>query len=533
MCKEDESLTKDWYNLSRGESMNGKKMSIATKNLLILVLTIVPFFISLGLSLYIGSQVSYFGNAINISGSQRMRTMFIANYSQQLNSSLLTEAEQIEVKRLLTQEINVYEQYMIALKDGDSSLDLRENTYKSTIEIIDANQKAVDQYVYHAKTYLASRDILSLKYIQKESLALKDKIHLLVDEFQEVNDSIIGLKEFFDIVMIVIAFLLTLLGITYTYQIRQYERQSLYDYLTGLKNRHAISEDLRRINVQEYSTFFIDLNSFKPINDTYGHDIGDEVLRQVALTIKDSTSSDYVYRYGGDEFVFFAKNHNPEIDEDTYINDKISHLTEAIKTPITDSHQNIHNVSASIGVVTNKVLIESYEDAISLADDLMYDAKIAGIDYELNDQPNAYRLRQALTSDIESGEIYDNISFDLEKINEEQYTIKGTWRKDNLELELGKVSPTLYRRYATLDTGQFTFENIIKVINEKKCQLVFEVRSEQLFIVTNKKLKELFIENKEVLSNLTIVIKQKSQKLTDYQKAILLVNEYPFKIKVE
>lgn len=91
------------------------------------------------------------------------------------------------------------------------------------------------------------------------------------------------------------------------------EKKAYFDLLTGLPNRRAFMEDLARITEQD-GLLIVDLDYFKPINDTYGHAAGDSVLSQVALTAstglrqqREEGENDKVYRIGGDEFAVLVK----------------------------------------------------------------------------------------------------------------------------------------------------------------------------------------------------------------------------------
>jgi len=94
--------------------------------------------------------------------------------------------------------------------------------------------------------------------------------------------------------------------ILYNYK---YELITSKDVLTGLHNREIIKkiETNRRHTNKELVVYMIDVNKFKSINDTYGHDKGDMVLKKVAKILLDSVrNTDYVIRYGGDEFIIIA-----------------------------------------------------------------------------------------------------------------------------------------------------------------------------------------------------------------------------------
>lgn len=95
--------------------------------------------------------------------------------------------------------------------------------------------------------------------------------------------------------------------------IRLYEElrlQSVLDSLTGVYNRHFLVSQLEKEvdrthrNGRPLSLIFVDVDGFKEVNDTYGHPQGDSVLREISLILEDSVRrSDFICRYGGDEFV--------------------------------------------------------------------------------------------------------------------------------------------------------------------------------------------------------------------------------------
>ncbi|MBQ9707802.1 MAG: EAL domain-containing protein [Firmicutes bacterium] len=82
------------------------------------------------------------------------------------------------------------------------------------------------------------------------------------------------------------------------------EYQALHDKLTGLLNRTAYEAMTPDIDLDNSALIMVDVDDFKTVNDTYGHDVGDLVLKKVASILKDSFRSvDQIYRLGGDEFV--------------------------------------------------------------------------------------------------------------------------------------------------------------------------------------------------------------------------------------
>lgn len=76
---------------------------------------------------------------------------------------------------------------------------------------------------------------------------------------------------------------------------------AFYDELTGLASRRRLEQDLLKLGTK-YAIAMLDIDHFKKFNDTYGHDVGDDVLRFLASMIRDVTGGGRAYRYGGEEF---------------------------------------------------------------------------------------------------------------------------------------------------------------------------------------------------------------------------------------
>ncbi len=76
-----------------------------------------------------------------------------------------------------------------------------------------------------------------------------------------------------------------------------------HDGLTGLRNRRALNEDVSSVVGRHVAAFMVDINYFKEINDTYGHNTGDSVLTEVARQLKTLFPGGICYRFGGDEFL--------------------------------------------------------------------------------------------------------------------------------------------------------------------------------------------------------------------------------------
>lgn len=158
--------------------------------------------------------------------------------------------------------------------------------------------------------------------------------------------------------------------------------ESKTDYLTGLNNRRQIMNifaHLKNHTLKEglvLSVIMIDIDSFKKINDKYGHEAGDKVLRRIAELLLDNTrDNDYVGRFGGEEFIILM----PNCDEE-----KAFGIAERIRTIIEMTSILIDNtgltvkVTISVGLSCLDSKNYSNNDTISEADKALYLAKDKG-----------------------------------------------------------------------------------------------------------------------------------------------------------
>ena len=160
----------------------------------------------------------------------------------------------------------------------------------------------------------------------------------------------------------------------------KFEKLALYDNVTKLPNRTLflieLKNEISRTNRNEskVALLFIDLDGFKAVNDTYGHQIGDELLQYTAKSfVKDVRVVDIVARIGGDEFVIILNNIK-NAQEAKVISSK---LIKNISKAITLHNHEIH-IGASIGVAIYPDHANNGESLIKLADDMMYESKKNG-----------------------------------------------------------------------------------------------------------------------------------------------------------
>jgi len=158
------------------------------------------------------------------------------------------------------------------------------------------------------------------------------------------------------------------------------EYMSYHDTLTNLPNRRLLEEfaekmlTLAKRENKPLSILFMDLDRFKPINDVYGHQMGDEVLKLVAKRLeKFGRSSDTISRYGGDEFVILAYDCSKQ--DATALAER---LVKAIEEPMKIDQLTLQ-LSASVGIATFPEDGGELTKLIRLADERLYMAKKSGL----------------------------------------------------------------------------------------------------------------------------------------------------------
>jgi diguanylate cyclase (GGDEF)-like protein len=167
------------------------------------------------------------------------------------------------------------------------------------------------------------------------------------------------------------------------FKTHEHELQQLahFDALTGLPNRIILADRLQNAmamatrHQRVLAVAFLDLDGFKAVNDTYGHDVGDLLLIQMADRLgRLLRDSDTLVRLGGDEFVVLL----PDLNDPESCRIVIQRLLQALSSPIDIRNHRIQ-VSASIGVAfyPQGVSMDA-EQLLRQADQAMYAAKMAG-----------------------------------------------------------------------------------------------------------------------------------------------------------
>ena len=191
--------------------------------------------------------------------------------------------------------------------------------------------------------------------------------------------------------------------------------QAMHDELTKLGNRNSFINQIKStisLSKKQHSLWalvFIDLDNFKVINDNFGHDIGDQVLKNIACRlVKCLHKTDVVSRLGGDEFTLILRNMS-KLEDIINVMDKLFNI---LQEPMTLADKEIR-MSCSAGILLSGENITNYHDALKAADIAMYEAKKSGRNcYKLfNDKMHhnsqkSFMIQHEFTSSLENNEFY-------------------------------------------------------------------------------------------------------------------------------
>ena len=166
---------------------------------------------------------------------------------------------------------------------------------------------------------------------------------------------------------------------------------AFYDTLTGVLSRRALEQELLKLGNRKYYIAMVDLDFFKKINDCYGHDIGDEVLKMVAYILNKTLSKAKVFRYGGEEFVvlFTGKGYNEVMNQLERARRAIERRPFIVRSDnrpkekpekITNHSKGKGkiNITVSIGLAQKTDILKTGYEVIKKADEALYKSKNSG-----------------------------------------------------------------------------------------------------------------------------------------------------------
>ncbi len=257
---------------------------------------------------------------------------------------------------------------------------------------------------------------------------------------------------------------------------RKLEDLAHYDSLTQLANRTLLSDRLEqslahaRRRESMLAVCFIDLDDFKPINDSYGHDVGDKLLIEVAKRLNQVVrSGDTVARMGGDEFVLLITN----IEDIKELDPVLTRINRKIAEEISlDSH--IFSVSASIGVAIYPLDNVDADTLIRHADLSMYEAKQAGrdgyhiFDVKLDQQVHEHHARlEQIGAALRNNEF---CLFYQPKVNMQTHEVTGMealirWRHPQKGLiGAGEFLPVIESHELIITVGDWVLQQALQQI---------------------------------------------------------------------
>jgi diguanylate cyclase (GGDEF)-like protein len=264
----------------------------------------------------------------------------------------------------------------VSKKDRMKTNDLFEFMQEETSVIKKALESGRYQYLVHTTVNTIGLTFYK-PFKDKKNIDYLLVIDYSIEKISYISQLISVLKNF--ILLFIFAGLVAINMIIFlTLKASYYKQKSFADNLTGLYNRNYLQYVIDFIDLKQYIVALIDIDYFKKINDTYGHAIGDKVLKSVANNIKKLTREEDIFlRYGGEEFLLLAKiDRKQDIQIMLNLFERIRSNIEKLKIPITDG--DYIKTTISIGVYLNTNKDKNINEAIKKADVALYKAKSKG-----------------------------------------------------------------------------------------------------------------------------------------------------------
>ncbi|MCQ1057691.1 putative bifunctional diguanylate cyclase/phosphodiesterase [Photobacterium sp. DNB23_23_1] len=239
-------------------------------------------------------------------------------------------------------------------------------------------------------------------------------------------------------------------------QLHKAKYNAEHDFLTGLLNRRGITNAIieNQHSQHPYSLLFLDIDGFKLVNDTYGHAIGDKLLRAIAIRLQEEVKfKGLLARFGGDEFIVQAEHRN--IDNSALF---AKQLIKALNRPFHLKEVGELSIGCSIGTSDYPTDAKDIETLVTQADMAMHRAKLRGRNRSHHFSPDMadalYRkmtLRHHLTLALEAEafELYYQPIVDMNSKSLKGFEALIRWHDE----ELGQVSPGEFIPLAE-ETGQ-------------------------------------------------------------------------------
>lgn len=260
---------------------------------------------------------------------------------------------------------------------------------------------------------------LNKDIIQIENLLLNEKqIAIFIEDLNKY-------LQYFNILMILMQFISLFLMVLLMMTIRNITKKTYYDELTGLLSREMFKKkfNIAKNKYDKIAIFFLDLDNFKDINDTLGHEKGDEVLLYISNTLKEFVNhEECVGRFGGDEFIIFIpyKEQEEIIKKSKELLKKLNREIELTK----GNEKYKYKISASIGIALYDEHSNDIDKLIKQADTAMYIKKKDtknGIFFYSNGLENKTKLKIKMKNSLEIAIAEEKLKIYLQpQINKEE-----------------------------------------------------------------------------------------------------------------
>ncbi|SJZ52768.1 GGDEF domain-containing protein [Selenihalanaerobacter shriftii] len=262
---------------------------------------------------------------------------------------------------------------------------ISEDTKKVIKEVISSNEiktiissSAKIKHTYKYIPYLTYKKNGELNWWSSYVIEVTYDNNIMLTELKEQRNLFLGN------ILIITCVFLTFIGII-IYLLKKSEHMAYYDHLTSLTNRKRFEEEFKKLiknsdkNENKLAILFLDLDNFKNVNDTFGHDIGDKLLKEIANRLKNNLrKNDIVARLGGDEFTVLI----PKVISYDDAAQTATKLVNILKKPII-INKNEFSIKTSIGISVYPEDGIEPQTLIKKADQAMYKAKKQKINYML------------------------------------------------------------------------------------------------------------------------------------------------------
>ena len=305
----------------------------------------------------------------------------------QLNKDYLADLLDYKASALY----NSYETYVVG-KDKKLRSDtmLSQETYtvaNSFNKNILMDSQALAQALIHKEGVSMLKDYRDTDVLSSYSTITYPNFEWIVItevDAKEIEERLSGLKENISLFVLISSVLALLVMLVITNEKKKQDKKlyhtATHDALTGLPNRKFALEFLsymlanQKRRKTQGAVLFIDLDKFKIINDSYGHEAGDKVLVEISLRLRKTLrDEDLVARLGGDEFIVIVNNFHSLSDIDKLCNKLIQTVSQAIQ-----DKERAYEVGMSIGIATFPQDSSTAQELLQFADTAMFGIKDNG-----------------------------------------------------------------------------------------------------------------------------------------------------------